>query len=421
MSCNIDTLIVNANIFTVADTQKRAKRGEELKELFVIENGAIAIHNGSIVDVGPTKHLIRIYGDARNITDVEGNAVLPGFIDPHTHAVFIGTRENEFRMRLEGKTYLEILKNGGGIISTVKRVRESSLEKLIEATAERIKTFYEWGTTTIEAKSGYGLNFESEIKQLKAIKELNRTLSCEIIPTFTGAHAIPTDIPKGKYIDSVINEMIPYVATNKLAEFIDVFCEKGVYSASETKAILNQGFKYGLKARIHSDEIEAIGCTELADEIPMVSCDHLLKITEKGMEILAKTGTIAVLLPGTAFSLRETYAPARKMIKAGIPISLATDCNPGSSFTESMPTIITLSVMEMGLAIEEAITACTLNAAYSLGRENTLGSIEKGKQADLIILKYPHPIFIPYHFGVNPIFATYKRGRRVYSAPSADR
>ena len=415
----IDLIVKNANLFQISDKYKRPKIGPESMDLSFIKKAAMVIKNGIILDVGKTDKILRKYEkrDVETILDVEGKAILPGFVDPHTHAVFIGTREAEFKMRLEGKAYLDILQAGGGILSTTKKIRDVTFLELVESLKKRIDIFYEWGTTTIETKSGYGLSPDAEIKQLEAIKKINEEGYGELVPTFLGAHAIPIEYKNNKkdYIDIIVNEMIPKIAERKLAYFIDVFCEKGVYTPDETVLILKKGIEYGLRAKIHADEIEAIGCTELAGEINVTSCDHLLKITESGMNALKKGDTIAVLLPGTAFSLKEKMAPARSIIEHGIPIAIATDCNPGSSYTESIPFIITLSVLEMGLSPEEAITASTLNAAYAIGMGDKIGSLDPGKQADFIILNEDSYLFIPYHYGVNPIFATYKKGKRVKS------
>ncbi len=420
----LDLLVRGANLFTVSDKDKRAKIGPRMQDLSPLEKGAFVVKDGVILDIGPEDKILSKYKneEIEEVLNVEGRAVLPGFVDPHTHAVFVGTREKEFKMRLEGRSYLEILKAGGGILSTTKKVQDASLSELIDALKKRAKLFYEWGTTTFEAKSGYGLSFDAEIKQLEAIKKVNEEGYAEIIPTFLGAHAIPKEYKDNKkaYIDIILNEMIPYISKNKLAQFIDVFCEEGVYTPEETLTILKRGIEYGLRAKIHADEIKAIGCSELAKDIDIVSCDHLLKIRETGMNALKERGTIAVLLPGTAFSLREERAPARKIIDYGIPIAISTDCNPGSSYTESMPFIITLSVLEMGLLPEEAITAATLNAAYAIGMGDKIGSLDIGKQADFIVLNEDNYLFIPYHYGVNPIFATYKKGKRVKSVDTTD-
>ncbi len=409
----VDLLIIRANIYTPRG--RSALKGKEMRKIHYIDDGAIAVKDGVIVDVGKTGELFEKYRDAKEIVDAKGRALLPGFVDPHTHAVFVGTRENEFKMRLEGKTYMEILNAGGGILSTVKRVREASKEELAEDLVVKARTFLSYGTTTIEAKSGYGLDFENEVKMLEAIRIADRESPLDFVSTFIGAHAIPLEFKsnKDKYIDIVINEMIPYVAENRLAEFIDVFCEEGVYTPDETLKILEAGLKYGLKPKIHSDEIKSIGCTNLAEKVKIYSCDHLLKLDSSGLEALKKSGTMATLLPGTAFSLKEGFADARRLIDNGVGVALATDFNPGSSYSESMPAIITLGVLLMDMLPEEAFVATTLNAACAIDRGEYIGSIEVGKQADFILLKESSYLFIPYHYGVNPVFETYKRGRRV--------
>ncbi|WP_022671304.1 imidazolonepropionase [Hippea alviniae] len=412
----IDLLIIRAEIFT---SDGKLKKGEKLKEVKHLSDYGIAVKDGIITDIGKTEDMLKKYHrQAKEILDAGGKALIPGFVDPHTHAVFTGSREQEFKMRLEGKSYMEILQAGGGILNTLKKVREASLDELVIELKKRVRLFFAYGTTTFEAKSGYGLNFDDEIKMLKAIQIVNSETDAEIIPTFIGAHAIPPEYKdnKEKYIEKLINEIIPYVAENKLAEFIDVFCEKGVYTAGETLKILKAGEKYGLKPKMHADEIESIGCSELAEKLKIYSCDHLLKIKKSGIEAMKKGDTIATLLPGTAFSLKEPFANARELIDNGLAVALATDCNPGSSFSESMPQIITLAVLMMNMLPKEALNAATINAAYAIDKQNKLGSIEIGKQADFVILKEKSYLFIPYHYGVNPIWKTFKRGKCVSTA-----
>ncbi len=419
----MELLIINANLYSLSNPSNKPKIKGDMNNLNLLENGAIAVENGIIKDVDTTDNITRRYKDsAKEIVDAGGRAVLPGFVDPHTHAVFVGTREKEFKMRLEGKSYLEILNAGGGILNSVESIRNASKEEIADELIKRVNIFYEWGTTTFEAKSGYGLDFKNEIKMLESIKAVNDLGIAQIVPTFIGAHAIPREFKdnKQKYIDIIINEMIPYIAENRLAEFIDVFCEEGVYTPNETSKILQTGLEYGLKAKLHADEIKSIGCSELAENIEIVSCDHLLKIKDSGIEALKKRNTIATLLPGTAFSLKEGFADARKLIDSSIPVAIATDCNPGSSYTESMPTIITLAVLMMNMTIEEAIFASTINASFAISRNSSLGSLEISKQADFIILKENSYLFIPYHYGVNPIWRTYKKGKKVYDADSTD-
>ncbi len=409
----VDLLVVRANIFTPRGSS--ALNGEHMRDIYHLDNGAVAVRDGVIVDIGETEELFKKYGDAKEIVDVRGRALIPGFVDPHTHAAFVGTRENEFKMRLEGRSYMEILNAGGGILNTVKGVRNASREELAKDLLEKAKVFLSYGTTTVEVKSGYGLDFESEVKMLEAIKLANMESPLDFVPTFIGAHAVPVEYKsvRERYIDIVINEMIPYVAENHLAEFIDVFCEDGVYTPDETLRILEAGADYGLKPKIHSDEIRSIGCTNLAEKIKIYSCDHLLKLDDSGLVALKKSGTMATLLPGTAFSLKEGFADARKIIDNGVALALATDFNPGSSYSESMPAIIALAVLLMDMLPEESLVASTINGAAAIDRADRLGSIEVGKQADFIFLKESSYLFIPYHYGVNPVFETYKRGVRV--------
>jgi imidazolonepropionase len=415
----MDLLFINANIYTLSNSSKKPKIQDEINELSILESSAIAVDSGAIKDIGKTEVLLKKYKSvAKEIVDVKGRALLPGFVDPHTHSVFLGTRENEFKLRLEGKTYIEILQAGKGILSTVEKIRKASVEEIATDLSKRARTFFQYGTTTFEAKSGYGLDFENEIKMLRAIKMVNDEGDAQIIPTFLGAHALPKEYQGNpqKYVDLLINEMLPYIAQNKLADFVDVFCEEDVFSPAETERILLAGIELGLKAKIHSDEVKAIGCSELAGKLRLISCDHLLKVTDSGLRALKKGKSIATLLPGTAFSLREKYAPAREIINFGIPVAIATDCNPGSSYTESMPMIITFAVINMGMSVNEAISAATINAAHAVQKQDQIGSIEISKQADFIILKENSHIFIPYHYGVNPVWCTYKKGKRVYDS-----
>ncbi len=412
----VDLLVVRAEVFTSDGKLKKGSRQGEIKHF---SNYAIAAKDGAIVDMGKSEELIKKYiNGAGEIVDAKGRALLPGFVDPHTHALFVGAREHEFKMRMEGKTYMEILSAGGGILNTLKNIRRASLDELVGALTERLERFFFYGTTTVEVKSGYGLDLENEIKMLKTIKRVNESTPAELVPTFIGAHAIPPEFKndKKRYIGILIDRIIPAVAEEGLAEFIDVFCEKGVYTPSETLEILEAGLKYGLKPRIHADEIESIGCSELAGKIRLYSCDHLLKIKPSGIEAMKRANSIATLLPSTAFSLKEQFADARRLIESDVPVALATDCNPGSSFTESMPQVIALSVLLMDMQPEEALNAATINAAYAIDRADRLGSIEIGKQADFVILKETSYLFIPYHHGVNPVWKTFKRGRCVSTA-----
>ncbi len=413
----IDLLVVNAEIYTPID-KGRPLAGEDAGALLHIANGAVAVKDGTIVDVGETGRLKGQYAEAVRVVDAAGRALIPGFVDPHTHALFIGSREDEFVMRMKGKSYMEILREGGGILNTLKRIRKATLEELAEALKRRLSVFLEYGTTAVEIKSGYGLDTVNELKMLKAIKSVSQSTDMELVATFIGAHAVPPEYAnrKGDYVDLVVNEMIPAVAELGLAEFVDVFCEQGVFDVRETRRILKAACEVGLKAKIHADEIKAIGCSELSGEIKIVSCDHLLKIQPSGIAAMRSSGTIATLLPITAFSLREPYAPARELIDGCVPVALATDCNPGSSYSESMPMAITLAVVEMGMTPDEALVSSTLNAAYALDKAARIGSIEPGKRANFVILKEDSHLFIPYHVGINPVYETYVGGWCAFTA-----
>ncbi|MFH2048809.1 MAG: imidazolonepropionase, partial [bacterium] len=342
--------------------------GKDLNNLGIIENGGIAISGDEIINVGSS---VEIEGkttlnDDCQVFDADGAVVTPGLIDPHTHPVFSMTREKEFEMRIAGKTYMEIAKAGGGIRASVRDLRSTPKETLINKTKDRLDRMLSYGVTTIEAKSGYGLSTESEIKQLEVIKELNQNHPMDLVPTFLGAHEFPDEYRDNHegYIKIIINEMIPIVADRKLAEFSDIFTEEGVYDTEESRKIQKAAQKAGLKIKFHADELESVGGAELAAELGAISADHLVYISEAGIKAIAKSKTVAVLLPGTTFSLAgKQYAPARKMIEEGVIIALSTDCNPGSSYSESLPFMTSLAALQMKLTAAEAISAITVNAA----------------------------------------------------------
>ncbi len=347
--------------------------------------------------------------------DCGGKCVIPGFVDPHTHMCFAVRRETEFGLRLKGTSYLDILKAGGGILSSVQAVRKTSEECLLKATREIALSALRYGTTTLEIKSGYGLDTGTELKMLSAIDGVRRKTPQDVVATFMGAHAIPEEFRKSPddYVDLVIDEMIPAVVRQGIARYCDVFCEQGVFSIQQSRRILIAAGKAGLGLKIHADEVHDLGGAGLAAEVRAVSAEHLLAAGNSGIAALAKSGTIAVLLPGTAYSLQKPYARAREMIASGVPVAIATDCNPGSCFTESMPFVFGLSVMNMGLTPEEALTAATLNAAYAIGMADRAGSLDKGKQADFLILDGESPAILAYHAGVSPVIEVYKKGRRL--------
>ena len=375
------------------------------------ENTKIFIDNGLISTEEENKDYLTI--------DCQGKMVTSGFVDPHTHPVFYNKRDSEYAMRLAGSSYEEIANNGGGIISSVNGVRKASEDELVAKLDKRLDRFIENGTTTIEAKSGYGLNIESELKSLSVIDKLNSTHPIDIVPTFMGAHAFPNEYKDDHlgYVELICKEMIPAVSEQGIAKFNDVFCEKDYFSINESRQILECGIQYGLKPRMHADEFVDSGAAELAGEIGAFSADHLMAVSEEGIKALSDNNVIATLLPGTTFFLgKSNYAPARKLIDAGITIALATDYNPGSSHIQSMPFIISLACLFLGLTVEEAFAAATYNAAQTLGLNNEVGSIELGKKADLIIWDLDSLIDIPYYISNHPIQKVLKNGEVVFGA-----
>lgn len=400
----VDIFIKNASELITMDGPNRPRIKKEMCELSIIENGSVAIKDGKIVETGNDLE----YGTEKTI-DASGKTVMPGFIDPHTHLVFAGSREFELDMKLKGLSYMEILKKGGGIFYTVNETRKATNEGLLKQSKKRLDTMLSYGTTTCEAKSGYGLDTETELKMLKIQKELNEVHSVDIVSTFLGAHAIPKEHSADDYVNIIISEMLPQV--RDLAMFCDVFCEEGVFTVEQSRRILEAGKKYGLIPKIHADEIVDTGGASLAAELGAISADHLLMSSDKGISEMARKGVIGVMLPGTPFSLmQDNYAPARKMIDSGVPIALATDLNP-NCWVENMQFMIQLGCFNMKMTPAEAVTAATFNSACAIGVNGTVGSLEKGKKADVIILDCPNHKGIPYHFGVNLVETVIKNGR----------
>jgi imidazolonepropionase len=411
------TLIIHASQI-VTPIGFEMKKGKAMHEICLIEDGAIYIEDGIIKEVGSTEKLLSkgLLTSECKVIDAEGKCVLPGFVDSHTHFIFGGYRQEEFVKRLQGTPYLDILKAGGGIQSTVKSTREADFESLFSAGLKRLDAMLAQGVTTVEGKSGYGLGLETELRQLKVIKACGDNHPMDVAATYLGAHAVPKEYAgKGDdYVAYMIREVLPEVKKQELAEFCDIFCEEGVFDVTQSKKLLEAAKQLGLKIKIHADEIVQLGGGELAAELGASSADHLLMVSDKGIASLAENNVVATLLPATAFCLAKPYAKARQMIDAGCAVALASDLNPGSCFTNSIPLLFALAAIHMKMTPEEALTAMTLNGAAALGREKSIGSIEVGKQADLIILGYPDYRFLVYHTGVNVVERVIKKGRLVY-------
>ncbi|TQR30513.1 imidazolonepropionase [Lysinibacillus sphaericus] len=412
-------LIKNANeVITLKSAEQGPRTKEQMREIAVLENGSVLMEGNSIIAVGPIAQLEVDFPKlvkVAEVIDASGKVVMPGLVDCHTHLVHGGTREQEFNMRLNGSTYMEIMNAGGGIHATTKRTRETSFGDLYRKTMNHLDVFLKHGVTTVEAKSGYGLDWETEKKQLEVAKELQATHDIDVVSTFMGAHAVPRDY-KGRedeFVDVVIHDMLPKVAELNLAEFNDVFCEKGVFTPEQSQRILEAGKALGLTPKIHADEIEPYKGAELAAEVGAISAEHLLVASDEGIQKMAEAGTIAVLLPGTAFFLRAPFARGRLMIDEGVPVAISTDFNPGSSPTMSLPFIMNLACMHMGMTLEEVLTATTINAAYALNRGHQIGSLEAGKQADVIILDVANYMQLQYFYGMNHTNTVIKNGRVV--------
>ena len=403
---------------TLAGNSDHPKTGDELGNLAIIENGAIAIKDGTILAVGTTKDVISQIDEEPVLPAIEfpGMFAMPGLVDSHTHLIFGGSRENDFAMKLAGKTYMEILEAGGGILNTLRATRQASREDLCHSAFTYGESMLVSGTTTVEAKSGYGLNRDDEVKMLQAAGDLSDRLPMGITRTFLGAHAVPPEY-EGKtddYVDVVIDEMIPAVAELGIAEFCDVFCEKGVFDIEQSKRILLAAKEAGMKLKVHADEIVQLGGAGLAAEVGAVSADHLLMASDEGLEAMLKAGTIATLLPATAFSLNTAYARARHIIEMGLPVALATDFNPNCA-NESLFFTIALATYKMKMTAREAISATTINGAHALDKGHEIGSLEPGKRADILVLECPSPEFLTWRFGVNLVHTVIANGEVVHT------
>lgn len=413
------TLIKNiSSLVTINADGKPYKCGEEMSDIGEIQNGAI-LFDEKILFVGTTDEALRyIFNNhiqVQETIDASGKTVLPGFVDSHTHFVFAGNRSFEFARRLRGVTYQQIAKEGGGILTTMKATRQASLDELVANGLKLANSALRYGTTTVEIKSGYGLSFDSEIRQLEAIAVLKEIAHQNVVPTFLGAHDFPPEYANNRdgYVELICEEMLPAVAEKQLATFCDAFVDEGYYTTEQGRKIFIRAKELGLKIKAHADELANVAATELAAEVGAISADHLLFISDSGIAALKNAGTVATLLPGTAYFTRLPYAPARKLIESGAIVALATDCNPGSCFTENIQMILSLAVINMKMTAEEALTAATLNAAAALCLSSQVGSLEVGKQADLLIASVSSYTDLFYHFGINHIQSVFVKGKKV--------
>lgn len=431
MQENKASLIIHsaAELVTCADAGGDGPRsGKAQADAGIIPNGAVAVGEGRILGAGPTEDVIpRFRGEDTLLLDASGKTITPGLVDAHTHLVWAGWRDEEYELRLRGATYLEIMEAGGGIMSTVRATRLATEEELRELTYARLMRMLAHGTTTVEIKSGYGLSVEDELKSLRAIRDLSAELEKEgtgprIAATFLGAHAIPEEYAHDPeaYVNLIIDKMLPAVATERLAEWCDVFCDVGAFTAEQTRRILSKAKELGLGTRLHANEFARVGAVQVAAEMGATSADHLLLLESEDINTLKTAGTIAVLLPGTPLGLGlKQYAPARALIDAGVPVALATDCNPGTCPSENLALMLALACTQMKMTPAEAIVAATINSAYALNRGHQLGSLEAGKLADIVIWNAPNHRHLAYHFGVNLAEAVFVGGVRMERRQSA--
>jgi len=407
-----DLLICNSSKLVTLACNGKPKVDKRLQELSIIKNGAVAVHNGCVLETGFTKELLKKYKSAKRIVDAENCLVMPGFVDCHTHTVFAGSREYELGMKISGATYLDILKAGGGIHSTVNATRKASKNELVKLTSEKLNCMLQHGTTTVEIKSGYGLDYNTEKKILEVISLLKKKHPIDIIATYLGAHTVPKDMSRKDYVEMMLKKALPDF--KHLAEYCDIFTEEGAFNIEETEKILKKAKALGYKLKIHAGQFNDLGAAGFASELGTVSADHLEFVSLKELNIMKKNGTAAVLMPGVPFFLMNgKYPNARQMIENNNIVALSTDFNPGSCPTYSMQMVITLACYQMKMTPEEAITASTVNAAYAVDRLDIVGSLEKGKKADILIMKVSEPAHIPYYFGANLVSKVFKSGKLV--------
>jgi imidazolonepropionase len=422
-----DSLLITGASQLLTLRGRGARRGSSLSNLGLIKDGALLVRDGVIAAVGPRTGVEALpEARAAEKLDVGGRVVAPGFVDSHTHLIHAASRAEEYELKIAGATYEEIARKGGGILNSVKKLRAATADSLKQRALGALKQFAAYGTTTLEAKSGYGLDVTSELKILNLHQELNAEQPLEIVSTFLGAHVVPAEFRgtkdgQEKYIDLLTQALMPEVAEQKLAEFCDVFCDRGAFTREQSKFILERGKKHRLTPRVHAEQLSRTGATQLAVKLGAASCDHLEQINRSDIRALAASKTVATLLPGCDFHLGlKQYAPARELTDAGAIVALATDYNPGTSPTMSMPMILSLACTQLRMTPAEAITAATINAAYALKRERKIGSLEVGKQADLAVFEVDDYREIPYYFGVNHCWMTMKRGKVVHATNSRE-
>lgn len=411
----VDLILKNIGKLVTMQGSSSFRVKEEMNKINIIENAYIAVKNGKILAIGVGDEFGNLCREDTKIHDAEGLLVTPGLIDSHTHLIHGGSRENEFSMKLNGVPYIEILNNGGGILSTVKATKDASEEALYKKAKKSLDRMLEFGVTTVEEKSGYGLELNTEIKQLEVARALDKNHPVDLVHTFLGAHAVPEEYKENHkaYIDILVDVMMPKIKDMGLAEFCDVFCEEGVFTIEESEYILQKAKEMGYKLKIHADEIESLGGAELAAKLGCVSADHLMAASDEGIKMMAENNVVANILPATSFNLNKNYADCRKMIDMGAIVSLSSDYNPGSCPSENLQLVMQLGCLHLKMTPNEVLTAVTINAAYAIDRADKIGSIEVGKNADFVVFDARNVEYLMYHFGINHTKKVYKNGNLV--------